>query len=60
MLDYIKTKLLFMPVLASEHGKDVDDFIVYIHILMAALFVGWFAYFIIRALPVPTVPPAQG
>ncbi len=45
MLDYIKTKLLFMPVLASEHGKDVDDFIVYIHILMAALFVGWFAYF---------------
>jgi cytochrome c oxidase subunit 2 len=34
----------FMPVLASEHGKDVDYFILIIHYLMAALFVGWMAY----------------
>ncbi len=38
-------KLLGMPVLASEHGKDVDAFIVYVHWLMIVLFVGWFAYF---------------
>ncbi|PAW81154.1 MAG: hypothetical protein B9S33_17150 [Pedosphaera sp. Tous-C6FEB] len=35
----------FMPILASEHGKDVDYFILIIHWLMAALFVGWMAYF---------------
>lgn len=39
-------KLLFLPVLASEHGKDVDHFIIYVHILMGVLFAGWFAYFI--------------
>lgn len=36
----------FMPVLASEHGKDVDQFLLMVHLLMAALFVGWIAYFI--------------
>ena len=36
----------FMPILASEHGKDVDHFILIVHYLMAALFVGWLAYFI--------------
>lgn len=35
----------FMPILASEHGKDVDYFILLIHWLMAVLFVGWMAYF---------------
>lgn len=35
----------FMPVLASEHGRDVDYFLLLIHWLMAALFVGWLAYF---------------
>lgn len=35
----------FMPILASEHGKDVDYFILIIHWLMAALFIGWMAYF---------------
>ena len=45
MFDYLKTKILFMPVLASQHGKDVDDFIVYVHLLMAILFVGWMGYF---------------
>src|SRR5262245_34151620 len=38
-------KLLGLPVLASEHGKDVDDLIIYVHFLMIALFVGWIAYF---------------
>ena len=35
----------FMPILASEHGKDVDYFILIFHWLMAALFIGWMAYF---------------
>ncbi|HEY1171166.1 MAG TPA: hypothetical protein VGH19_07365 [Verrucomicrobiae bacterium] len=39
-------KLLFMPVLASEHGKDVDSFIIYVHLLMGVLFIGWFSYFL--------------
>jgi cytochrome c oxidase subunit II len=39
-------KLLGLPVLASEHGKSVDNLIIYMHLLMAALFVGWLAYFI--------------
>jgi len=39
-------KLLGLPVLASEHGKDVDNFIIYIHWLMIALFIGWIAYFL--------------
>ena len=38
-------KFLFMPVLASEHGRQVDDIIVYVHWLMIALFIGWIAYF---------------
>lgn len=39
-------KWLHLPVLASEHGKDVDHFIIYVHLLMIALFAGWFAYFV--------------
>jgi cytochrome c oxidase subunit 2 len=38
-------KLLGLPVLASKHGKDVDNLIIYVHWLMAVLFVGWLAYF---------------
>src|SRR5437867_4616484 len=46
-LDYLfKEKLLNLPFLASEHGKHVDDLIVYVHALMGALFVGWLAYFL--------------
>lgn len=37
--------LLGLPVLASEHGRQVDNLIIYIHWLMIALFVGWLAYF---------------
>ena len=46
LADFIKFKLLQLPVLASEHGRDVDDLIVYVHWLMAVLFVGWMAYFL--------------
>ncbi len=37
--------LLGLPVLASEHGKAVDNLIIYVHWLMIVLFVGWLAYF---------------
>jgi cytochrome c oxidase subunit 2 len=39
------TKLLGLPELASVHGKDVDNLIIYVHYLMIILFVGWSAYF---------------
>jgi len=39
-------KILGLPELASKHGVDVDRFIVYIHYLMIALFIGWSAYFL--------------
>jgi len=34
-----------LPPVASEHGRHVDDLIIYMHWLMAALFVGWLLYF---------------
>ncbi len=37
--------LLGLPVLASEHGRHVDNLIIYLHWLMIVLFVGWLAYF---------------
>ncbi len=39
-------KLLQLPVLASEHGQRVNNLMVYIHWLMAALFVGWLMFFL--------------
>lgn len=45
MIDTFR-KILGMPVLASENGHDIDALIVYIHWLMIALFIGWFAYFL--------------
>ena len=33
ILDWFE-KLLGLPVLASEHGKDVDNLIIYVHWLM--------------------------
>src|SRR6266496_4368273 len=38
-------KFLGLPLLASEHGKTVDDLIIYVHWLMILLFVGWLGYF---------------
>ncbi len=39
-------KILGMPPLASAQGRHVDDLIIWVHWLMAALFVGWLAYFV--------------
>ncbi len=39
-------KFLGLPLLGSEHGADVDSLILYVHLLMVALFVGWTAYFL--------------
>src|SRR6266536_1784739 len=43
---WFKHTVLDLPFLASEHGKYVDDLIVYVHALMGVLFVGWLAYFL--------------
>jgi cytochrome c oxidase subunit 2 len=45
MEQFIK-KLLGLPELASEHGAEVDKFIIYVHALMVVLFIGWGAYFL--------------
>ena len=39
-------KYFGLPVLASKHGADVDKLVVYLHVLMALLFVGWAGYFV--------------
>ena len=38
-------KLVGMPDPASAHAKGIDDLIVYVHLLMAVLFLGWMLYF---------------
>ena len=38
--------ILSLPSLASEHGKEVDNLIIIVHVVMALLFVGWTAFFI--------------
>lgn len=40
------SELLGLPLLASEHGAEIDQLIVYVHILMVALFIGWGAFFV--------------
>jgi cytochrome c oxidase subunit II len=45
MMDFC-SRLLGLPVLAGENGRTVDDLIIYVHWMMAALFVGWFIYFV--------------
>jgi cytochrome c oxidase subunit II len=39
-------KFLGLPDLASEHGAQVDNLILYVHLLMGALFIGWLSYFL--------------
>ena len=44
-------KMLGMPLDAAEHGARLDQTMLYIHILMAVLFVGWglfYAYCLVR------------
>jgi cytochrome c oxidase subunit 2 len=43
---FFKHTVLNLPELASEHGREVDNLIVYLHWLMIVLFIGWSAYFI--------------
>src|SRR5438309_2014695 len=43
-------KLLGLPPLVSEHGAEVDKLILYVHILMGVLFVGWLSYFLYALL----------
>jgi cytochrome c oxidase subunit 2 len=43
-------RILNLPPLASAHGGALDDLTLYVHILMAVLFVGWGVYFIIALL----------
>ena len=45
MKEFLISKLN-LPVLASEHGRTVDDLIIYVHLLMIVLFFGWLAYFL--------------
>lgn len=42
---WFQAHVLRLPVLASEHGRDLDSLLTYIHWLMLALFLGWLGYF---------------
>jgi cytochrome c oxidase subunit 2 len=46
MTEWLATHLLLMPPLASSTGEKVDALIVWVHLLMIALFIGWVAYFL--------------
>jgi len=39
-----------MSEAASAHGKGIDELILYVHLLMGALFVGWVGYFLLVML----------
>lgn len=41
----LRLPMLGLPELASEHGRSVDNLIIYVHWLMIILFVGWLGYF---------------
>jgi cytochrome c oxidase subunit 2 len=43
-------RMLNLPALASEHGGALDDLTLYVHILMAVLFVGWGTYFVVALM----------
>lgn len=45
-LNDLFSKILGMPELASKHGAEVDKLVLYVHYLMAVLFIGWAAYFL--------------
>ena len=46
MKNWFAQHVLGLPPLASTNGQGVDDLIVYVHLLMIALFIGWVIYFI--------------
>ncbi|MBI1873236.1 MAG: hypothetical protein HYS05_05010 [Acidobacteria bacterium] len=39
-------RLLGLPIVASEHGPQLDFYTALVHLLMLALFLGWGAYFV--------------
>lgn len=43
-------KLLKLPMVASEHGRDVNELVVLVHWLMGLLLVGWSIFFIYTLL----------
>lgn len=43
-------KLLYLPALASAHGGALDRMTLWVHVLMAFLFVGWSVYFVVALL----------
>lgn len=45
MEKFLRLPVLGLPELASEHGRSVDNLIIYVHWLMIILFVGWLGYF---------------
>ncbi len=40
------SKLLDLPLLASEHGGKVDQLVVLIHVIMVVMFIGWGVFFV--------------
>jgi cytochrome c oxidase subunit 2 len=46
LTQWFQTQVLHLPKLASEHGRNLDNLLTYVHWLMLALFVGWLGYFI--------------
>jgi cytochrome c oxidase subunit 2 len=49
-IEGFKHGFLQLPVLASEHGRDVDNLLTYVHWLMLVLFMGWSAFFLYTIL----------
>jgi cytochrome c oxidase subunit 2 len=45
MENLLRLPMLNLPQLASEHGRTVDNLIIYVHWLMIVLFIGWLSYF---------------
>lgn len=45
-VEYTMTELFKSPPPITEHGWNVDRVVVFVHLLMAALFVGWTLYFL--------------
>ena len=43
----VMEKYFLSPPPVTEHGREVDQMIVYIHLMMLVLFIGWTAYFLI-------------
>ena len=43
-------KLLYLPAVASAHGDALDRMTLWVHVLMAVLFVGWSLYFVVALL----------